>query len=257
MKTLAIIPARMASSRLPGKPLKKIHGIPMIGHCYSRSIISKLLNECYVATPDVEIYDYIQSINGKAVMTSHKHEMCNDRVFEAVDIIEKQKKEKFDIIVNIQGDLPMVFPTMIDSLVEPLLIDNNVTNTTMADKIISNEDFVDRNRVKVIFDKFKNAILLTREPIPSVFKYKENFTKYKHVAIRAYKRNIFDLIKSFKMTPIERIEGIDDLRLIENGIKIKVVLTNEITETVDTIEDLNKVILMMKNDKFISMYSFS
>ena len=98
MKILGIIPARMASSRFPGKPMKKIHGIPMIGHCYHRSIMSKSLEECYVATPDKEIFDYINSINGKVVMTSNKHEMCNERVFEAVDNIENlTNNNKFDV----------------------------------------------------------------------------------------------------------------------------------------------------------------
>tara|TARA_Y100000741_G_C18233697_1_gene550880 strand:+ start:253 stop:1026 length:774 start_codon:yes stop_codon:yes gene_type:complete len=254
MKTLAIIPARMASSRFPGKPMKKILGIPMIGHCYLRSIMSNSLNECYVATPDQEIFDYIHSINGKAIMTSHKHEMCNERVFEAVDNIEDLIKLKFELIVNIQGDLPMVFPSMIDDLIKPIKNDNLVTNTTMVDDIISNDDFEDKNRVKVLMDKNDNAILFTREPVPSQFKYKQNFNKYKHVAIRAYRRDLFDKIKDLSMTPIEKIEGIDDLRLIENDIKIRITYTKKITETVDTQEDLEKVISMMKEDKLIEEY---
>ena len=255
MKILGIIPARMASSRFPGKPMKKIHGIPMIGHCYLRSIMSKSLEECYVATPDNEIYDYINSINGKVVMTSNKHEMCNERVFEAVDNIENSiNNNKFDVIVNIQGDLPMVSPSMIDSLVEPLLRIKEVTNTTMVDKITNLDDFMDRNRVKVLLTQDNDAILFTREPVPSQFKFKGKFNKYKHVAIRAYRRDIFDKIKKLSITPIEKIEGIDDLRLIENGIKIRITFTKEITETVDTPEDLTKVISMMDNDKLVSQY---
>ena len=150
MKILGIIPARMASSRFPGKPMKKIHGIPMIGHCYYRSIMSKSLEDCYVATPDKEIFDYINSINGKVVMTSDKHEMCNERVFEAVDNIENStNNKKFDIIVNIQGDLPMIFPSMIDNLIEPLLKNKAVANTTMVDEITNSDDFLDRNRYNI------------------------------------------------------------------------------------------------------------
>ena len=92
MKIIAIIPARMASSRFPGKPMKKIHSIPMIGHCYIRTSMSKLLTDCYVATPDQSIKNYISSIDGNSVMTSHKHKMCHDRVVEAVKKIEKSKK---------------------------------------------------------------------------------------------------------------------------------------------------------------------
>ena len=115
----------------------------------------------------------------------------------------------------------MIFPDMIDNLIKPLVRYRNVKCSTMVDKVLNNKDFINKNRVKVIFDKNKNAILLTREPVPSTKKYKKNFNKYKHVAIRAYKRDIFQKISNLKLTPIEKIEGIDDLRLIENDIKIK------------------------------------
>ena len=256
MKIIAIIPARMASSRFPGKPMAKIHNTPMIGHCYVRSIMSKNLSDCYVATPDKIINNYIKSIGGKSILTSHKHKMCNDRVIEAVEKIEKINRIKYDIIVNIQGDLPMIFPEMIDNLVKPLILNNKIKSSTMADEINNLQDFIDPNRVKVLLDLNNNAILLTREPVPSRFKYKKNYKKFKHVAIRAYKRDIFLKLKKLKMTPHEKIEGIDDLRLLENDIKINVVLTKRITETVDTKQDLRKVIKMMKNDKLMKKYSY-
>ena len=254
MKIICIIPARMASSRFPGKPLAKIHGIPMIGHCYKRTNMSELLTECYVATPDNEIFDYIESIGGKAVMTSHSHEMCNDRVAEAVNIIESEKKASFDIVVNVQGDLPMIFPEMVDELIKPIINDEDVRTTTMVDEVKTLDDFLDPNRVKVVLDLNSNVMLVTREPIPSRHKYKDDYIKYKHVAIRAYDRSLFSLIEKLPMSPMEMIEGIDDLRLIENGIKIRVVFTEQITETVDTQDDLNKVIDMMKNDELMNHY---
>lgn len=254
MKIIGIIPARMASSRFPGKPLAKIHGMPMIGHCYKRANLSSLLNECYVATPDQEIYNYIDSIGGKAVMTSHNHEMCNDRVVEAVKIIEDEKQIKFDIVVNIQGDLPMIFPDMVDELIKPIIQEENIGTTTMMDEVKTLEEFLDPNRVKVIIDLHNNAILVTREPVPSRHKFDGDYKKYKHVAIRAYERNLFSIIEKLPMSPMERIEGIDDLRLIENGIKIRVVLTEKITETVDTQNDLNKVVEMMKADELMGEY---
>lgn len=254
MNIIGIIPARMASSRFPGKPMKLIYKIPMIGHCYLRSRLSKLLTKLYVATPDKEIYNYILSIGGQAIMTSHKHIMCNDRVFEAVDKIENKLKSKNQIIVNIQGDLPIIYPDMIDSLIMPLIKNKNIQSTTMIDEVQNNIEFNDPNRVKVVFDKNKDVILLTREAIPSNFKFKYKYKKYKHVAIRAYKRSIFDRIKKLKITPIEKIEGIDDLRLIENGIQIRIVLTKRITETVDTLRDLKKVTKMMKLDKLRHSY---
>ena len=254
MKIIGIIPARMASSRFPGKPMKKIYGMPMIGHCYMRSVKSVLLSDCYVATPDKEIYNYILSIGGKSIMTSHNHDMCNDRVVEAVNTLEAEKKIKYDVVVNIQGDLPMIFPDMIDDLIQPILNYSDVLCTTMADNVLNIEEFIDPNRVKVIFDLNKNAILLTREPVPSGKKTNKKYNKYKHVAIRAYKREVFKKIENLDMTPMEELEGIDDLRLIENDIKIKIVLTDKITDTVDNQLDLDRVIHLMKNDKLKNSY---
>ena len=190
-KILIVIPARLASSRFPNKPMIKIYGIPMIGHCYIRSIKSKLSSDCFVATPDLEIFNYIKLIGGNAVMTSHKHIMCNDRVVEATYQIEKTKNIKYDIIVNVQGDLPMILPDMIDKLVMPLIDSKKNKTTTMVEEIKNISEFYDHNRVKVIFDLSENAILLTREPVPSDFKYRNSYKKFKHVAIRAYKRDIF------------------------------------------------------------------
>jgi|TARA_Y100000294_G_scaffold28964_1_gene24394 3-deoxy-manno-octulosonate cytidylyltransferase (CMP-KDO synthetase) len=254
MNIVGIIPARMASSRFPGKPMADIHGMPMIGHCYLRSRMSKTLSDCWVATPDLEIFEYIESIGGKPLITSHNHEMCNDRVVEAVKKIKKSSGKKIDIVVNIQGDLPMVFPDMIDDTVKPLTDDSRIKCSTMMDKIESIEDFLDPNRVKVVIDLNQNAILLTREPVPSGHKFKEYYPKYKHVAIRAYATDLFSGLARMDMSPIEKIEGIDDLRLIENDIKIKVVLTERVTETVDTPQDLEKVIEMMQNDELMKDY---
>ena len=106
----------------------------------------------------------------------------------------------------------------------------------------------------MVVDLNQNAILLTREPVPSRHKFKEDYPKYKHVAIRAYTAELFSRLATMEMSPIEKIEGIDDLRLIENGIKIKVIITDIVTETVDTPEDLDKVIEMMKNDELIKEY---
>jgi len=254
MNIVGIIPARMASSRFPGKPMADIHGMPMIGHCFLRSRMSKILSDCWVATPDSDIFEYIESIGGKPIITSHKHDMCNDRVVEAVSKIEKISGKTIDIVVNIQGDLPMVFPDMIDETVKPLTFDKGIQCSTMMDEIKSIEDFLDPNRVKVVIDLNQNAILLTREPVPSSHKFKEYYPKYKHVAIRAYSSDLFYKLARMDMSPMEKIEGIDDLRLIENDIKIKVLLTERVTETVDTPKDLEKVIEMMQNDKLIKDY---
>ena len=126
MKIIGIIPARMGSSRFPGKPMAEIHGIPMVGHVFFRSRMSKSLDDVFVATTDKEIYDYITSVGEKAVMTSDCHERCTDRVAEALSFIEKQLGEEVDVVVNIQGDEPMLVPEMIDEALKPMLEDSSI-----------------------------------------------------------------------------------------------------------------------------------
>ena len=126
MKVVGIVPARMGSSRFPGKPLAKIHGMPMIGHVYNRCKMSKLLDEVFIATCDHEIMAYIESIGGKAIMTKDTHERCTDRTTEALKKIEIGTSKIIDIIVMIQGDEPMVTPKMLDESVQPMLIDDSI-----------------------------------------------------------------------------------------------------------------------------------
>ena len=152
MKTIVIIPARMASSRFPGKPMKEIHGVPMIGHVYKRSKMSKKLNEVYVATCDQEIADYILSINGKVIMTSMEHERASDRSAEAMLKIEKMLKKTIDIVVMIQGDEPMVTPSMIEKSLSPFS-DSKINVVNLMSRIKTIEEFEDPNEPKVVFDK--------------------------------------------------------------------------------------------------------
>ena len=148
----------------------------------------------------------------------------------------------------------MIFPDMVDELIKPIVEKEHINTTTMMDEVKTLEEFLDPNRVKVVIDLYNNAVLLTREPVPSRHKFDGDYKKYKHVAIRAYERNLFSIIEKLPMSPMERIEGIDDLRLIENGINIRVVLTKKTTETVDTQNDLDKVIEMMKADELMEKY---
>ena len=126
MNIVGIIPARMASSRFPDKPMKKIHGMPMIGHCLKRSEMCNALNDVYVATCDKVIYEYINDIGGKAIMTASSHERASDRVAEALLKIEKKTKKMIDIVVLLQGDEPMTTPKMIDLALKPLIEDKDV-----------------------------------------------------------------------------------------------------------------------------------
>ncbi|MCG8572853.1 MAG: 3-deoxy-manno-octulosonate cytidylyltransferase, partial [Spirochaetes bacterium] len=164
---IGIIPARMASSRFPGKPMKKIINIPMIGHVYFRSKMSTILKEVYVATCDQEIYDYINSIGGKPIMTADIHERASDRAAEALLKIEKETNKKVDIVVMIQGDEPMLTPEMIDNSIKPLLTDSTINIVNLMANIKTQKEHEDPNEVKVVVNKNNFALYFSREPIPS------------------------------------------------------------------------------------------
>jgi 3-deoxy-manno-octulosonate cytidylyltransferase (CMP-KDO synthetase) len=254
MNIIGIIPARLASSRLPNKPLAKIIGMPMIGHVYLRSKMSSIMEEVYVATCDQEIKDYVESIGGKAIMTSNSHERASDRTAEALLEIEKVTKKKMDIVVMIQGDEPMVTPEMISAAVQPLLDSPSLQITNLMENIETQEEHEDPAEVKVVVDKNNNALYFSREPIPSRKKGGVNIPMLKQVCIIPFRRDFLLKYNEMEQTPLEIIESVDMNRLLENGIQIKMVMRDEITLAVDTREDLNRVNELMIKDKLIEKY---
>ena len=254
MKIIGIIPARLASSRVPQKPLADILGMPMIGHVYHRSKLCSTLDEVYVATCDSEIYNYITSIGGKAVMTSDKHERASDRTAEALLKIEKDTQSKIDIVVMIQGDEPMVTPEMINDSILPLLNDDNIKITNLMANMKTVEEHEDPAEVKVVVDKNNFAMYFSREPIPSRKKGVDNVPMLKQVCIIPFNRDFLLEYNEMKQTPLEIIESVDMNRLLENGIKIKMVFTDTETYSVDTPADLENVNKKMSNDVLLKSY---
>jgi len=254
MNIVGIIPARMGSSRFPGKPLAKIHGIPMIGHVYKRSKLANMLNEVYIATCDNEIADYVKSIDGKTIMTSNMHERASDRTAEALLKIEKGTGIKVDIIVMLQGDEPMIIPEMIEAAIKPLIDEKSVSVSNLMTELNSEHEWRDPNEVKVVIDKQSFAIYFSREPIPSNKKYSNKIKAYKQVCIIPFKRDALLNYVTLNPTPLEIIESVDMNRFIENGIKIKMIETDNNTIAVDTPEDLANVERLMKNDSLIKTY---
>ena len=254
MNVIAIIPARMNSSRFPGKPMEKIHGIPMIGHCYYRTSSCKDLDDTYVATCDKEIFDYIISIGGKAIMTDIKHERASDRSAEAMLKIEKSSNKKIDILVMVQGDEPMVTPKMISESLMPFKEDSSVNVVNLMANINSIEEFEDPNEVKVVVDKFNNAMYFSREPIPSRKKSPNKISMLKQVCVIPFKR---DYLINFNNTPetnTEIIESIDMMRILENNENVRMVMTHESSYSVDTESDLLRVQKIMEDDKHMKRY---
>jgi len=254
MKTIAIIPARMASSRFLGKPLAKIHGIPMIGHVYFRTKMCPLLSETYVATCDQEIFDYIVSIGGKAIMTAYTHERASDRTAEAMLKIESETGRKVDIVVMVQGDEPMLTPEMIEQAATPMLNDSSIQVLNLMARINTLEEFEDPNEVKVVVDPQSNAIYFSREPIPSRKKGATDVPMLKQVCIIPFKRDFLLKFNDLEPTPLEIIESVDMMRVIEHGYKVKMVFSDVKTYSVDTAEDLARVEKLMENDPLINQY---
>ena len=254
MNIIGIIPARMASSRFPNKPMADILGMPMIGHCYHRSQMSDLLKEVYVATCDQEIYDYIVGMGGKAVMTADTHERASDRTAEALLKIEKETGEKVDIVVMLQGDEPMITPEMIQAAVQPLIDNKEIKISNLYSKINTVEEFEDPNEVKVVVDKNEFALYFSREPIPSRKKGVKDVPMYKQVCIIPFDRDFLLEYNSMEQTILEKIESVDMMRILENGMKVKMVYTEQESYAVDNQNDLSNVIEKMKSDELINKY---
>lgn len=251
MNIVAIIPARMGSSRFPGKPLAQIHGMPMIGHVYFRCAMSKTLSKVYIATCDQVIKDYADSIGAPCMMTSSHHERCSDRTAEAMLAIENQEQRKIDIVVMVQGDEPMVTPEMIDDAIAPMLSDGTINIVNLMAKIESAADFEDPNEVKVVVDLNNDALYFSREPIPSRKKGFSAVPMLKQVCVIPFRRDYLLRFNELKPTPLEEIESVDMMRILEHGHKVKMVMTDQQTYSVDTPEDLICVTEVICNEAYL------
>jgi len=254
MNIIGIIPARMASSRFPGKPMATILDIPMIGHVFFRSKMSNLLENVYVATCDQVIFDYISEIGGMAIMTSNSHERASDRVSEALKSIEEKTGRHVDIIVMIQGDEPMVHPEMIDEAFTPMIQDESILVANLMTRIKSTTEHDDHNEIKVVVDQNNFALYFSREPIPSRVREGENSPFYKQVCIIPFRRDFLMKYCLLEPTPLEISESVDMLRVLEHGHKVKMIQTQYDVYSVDTEADRQKVEKLMKNDDLIQQY---
>jgi 3-deoxy-manno-octulosonate cytidylyltransferase (CMP-KDO synthetase) len=246
MKFVGIIPSRYASTRLPGKPLIKIHGKTMINHVYQRALSCKDLSEVVVATDDKRIFDEVEGFGGKVMMTSPNHRSGTERCNEVATIMTSNGELSFDdVVINIQGDEPFIDPLQI-SLIANCFKTKEVEIATLAKQIVRKEDLFDPNIVKVIINEFNNAIYFSRSPLPYVSgKVQNEWTKvqnyYKHIGIYAYRIKTLDEICKLKPTLIEVSESLEQLRWIANEFKINVKITDIDTIGIDTPEDLLKL----------------
>lgn len=254
MKIIGIIPARMGSSRFFGKPLAKIHGIPMIGHVYFRSKLSKALEQVYVATCDKEIFDYVKSIGAEPIMTADTHKRASDRTAEAMLKIEEKIGKKLDIVVMIQGDEPMIYPEMIDLAVGPLIKDDTIQVVNLMSALMDIKEQADPNIIKVVVDTSNFALYFSRQPIPTRREDQIQAPILKQVCIIPFRRDFLIKFNNLKSTPLEITESIDMLRVLEHGYKVKMVISDYKTYSVDTIDDLRRAEVFLKQDKLVNTY---
>jgi len=239
----------MDSSRFPGKPMAKILGKPMIEHVYENVKQCDLLSKTVVATCDQEIIDYIESIGGVAVMTGSHHERASDRCAEALRYVEQHDKVKYDIVVMVQGDEPMTHPEMITESVTLMLNNPEIIVTNLLGDIKTTDEFEDRNCIKVVCDQQSNAIYFSREPIPTSSKM-DKVPMKKQVCVIPFTREFLLEYTKLAPTPLEIAESIDMLRVLENGMKVKMVPTSYHTYPVDTEQDLKKVEELMRDETY-------
>jgi 3-deoxy-manno-octulosonate cytidylyltransferase (CMP-KDO synthetase) len=250
MKIVAVIPARMGSTRYPGKPLAPILGRPMIEHVYHRTALCKALSDVFVATCDQEIMDAVKAFGGQPLMTSARHQRASDRVAEAA------KNFSADIIVMVQGDEPMTYPEMIEQSIAPFREgDPDIACVNLTARITSETEFENPNTIKVVMDSAGFAVYMSREPIPTRhIKAFDQIQAFKQVCIIPFTADSLQEFIRLSPTPLEIAESIDMMRFIEHGRKVKMVEIPYSTHAVDTPEDLELVAGLLKKDPLTEKY---
>lgn len=249
MKIVAIIPSRMAATRFPGKPLVPILGLPMIEHVRRRTSMCELIDETIVATCDVEIKEVVESFGGKVVMTADTYDRCTDRVAEAAEGLE------CDIVINVQGDEPLVLPEMMDKVVSPLIDDPGLQCTNLVTKIADLQEFENPNAPKVVTNRFGDLLYISREPIPSRKKAdSNNYTRLKQLGIIAFRKEFLLKFSQLEPTPLEKIESVDMMRAVEHGYCVRIVETENLMIGVDVPGDIKLVEDVLSSDPLVKKY---
>lgn len=233
-KIAIIIPARFGATRLPGKPLIKVANKPIIQWVYEKSCQSTLADSVIVATDDKNIYDAVKSFGGRVEMTSSEHKSGSDRIAEIV-----RNNPDIKIAVNVQGDEPLIDPSSIDKAIDALIQDKDADISTLIRAIDDKEEIANPNIVKVVMDNSNYALYFSRSAIP----YERNpgqTRHYAHIGLYGYRRESLLKMTSLEQTDLEKAESLEQLRALQNGMKIKVLVVDYKPIGIDTEEDLIK-----------------
>ncbi|MBU1148088.1 MAG: 3-deoxy-manno-octulosonate cytidylyltransferase [Candidatus Omnitrophica bacterium] len=247
MEAIGIIPARFGATRFDGKLLADFCGKPVIQHTWENAKKSKAIEDLLIATDDKRIYNAAKGFGAKAIYTSKAHKSGSDRLTEAVASIDA------NIVVNIQADEPLMHPAMIDDVVSAIQKDKTIQMATICHKVRDGHELVNPNVVKVVFDRNGLALYFSRSPIPYNANTENRTTNnYKHIGLYAYTKDFLFTFKSLPQSRLEKIEKLEQLRVIENGYKIKVIETKHDTVGIDTPEDLVKATELVKGSRQLS-----
>ena len=231
MTFIGIIPARMAASRFPGKPLALLCGRPMIEHVYRRATRASCFDRVYIATPDREIYEAALHFGAPAIMTSAAHTRATDRVAEAAHGLHA------DVVVNIQGDEPLLEPSALDLLHDAMCADATLTCANLVNRITTDEEFRSPNQIKVVCDCHLNVLYMSRQPIPSSTPAGPD--RLRQLGVIAFRRDFLKTFAALPQTPLEVAESIDMLRAVEHGFTVRAVMSPYESFGVDTPDDLH------------------
>jgi len=242
MKIIGVIPARWASKRFEGKVLAPLMGEPMIKHVWFNASQSELLDDVIIACDDERVLKAAKGFGAKAVLTSKDHQSGTDRIAEAV------KDTAWDIVVNIQGDEPLLKHEVIDNLINALISDQQCSMATVIRELTNKDEINNPNVVKAVIDEKNNALYFSRSPIP-YNRDNADIIYFKHLGIYAYRRDFLFTFTKLPKSPLEKIEKLEQLRALEFGYKIKTFLTDQDTVGVDTPEDLRLVQSMLEAER--------
>jgi 3-deoxy-manno-octulosonate cytidylyltransferase (CMP-KDO synthetase) len=245
MEIIGVIPARYSSSRFEGKVLADILGKPMVQHVWEHARQALLLEDLIIACDDERVANVAKEFGAKVVLTAKGHVSGTDRICEIVNAIDVR------VVINIQGDEPLIHPVMIDSVAQTLLEDKSISMATLMTKIKDPDDIADPNVVKVVVDKNNFAMYFSRAPIPHRAENSEveSPVYYKHIGLYGYTKDFLFTYKNIPISNLERLERLEQLRVLEEGYRIKVIETKYDTIGVDTPEDLERLKEYLKTHK--------
>lgn len=238
MKIVVIIPSRFGSSRFEGKPLAPIAGKSMIQHVYETSAKAAIVDRVVVATDDMRIFDAVEQFGGEAVMTSETQRSGTDRAGEAAELLGLALD---DIIVNVQGDQPLMDPRCLDDVVAPLVEDSQLGISTLAFRIIDPQEYDNPKDVKVVMDQSGDALYFSRASVPFARDEGESFDSFKHLGVYAYRRSFLEIFRNLPTGTLEMIEKLEQLRALEYGHRVRVVVTPYDSPEVDLPSDISRI----------------